>query len=115
MQKSLRRFHETRKLEGDYLEKLFGNTTIIHRFAKFYEKFQDEFELISAIKLNEFVSDPKNEFNSRDIDFYKLGQAELPKIFIECYEWVKIKHPDTVFKNIRPEKGNTGRRFAINC
>ena len=91
MQEQIRRHHTSRKLDGTELEKLFGNNTIIHKFARFYEQYQDEFELISAVKLNEFVSDPKNEFSSGDIDFYKKGQAEIPLIFAACHEEIERK------------------------
>lgn len=91
MQKNLRTYHKNRQREGSYLEKLFGNNAKIIKFSQFYEKHQDDLELIVAVKLNEFVSDPKAEFNSKEIDFYKRGLAEIGKIFAECHEEEQLK------------------------
>jgi len=89
MQEHLRQHHQNRKREGTEMEKLLGTNTAVIAFAQFFEAHMDDMELISAVRLNEFVSDPKADFTSRDIDFYKKGLAELPKVLSMCYNEIE--------------------------
>jgi len=91
MREQLNQYHQNRKREGTPLEKLFGDNTKIIEFSQFFEKHQDTLELLTSVRLNDLVSDPKADFNHREIDFYKRGLAEIPSLFAACYAEIQEK------------------------
>ena len=80
---SLKQSLKNRNAGETEMEKLFGSSARVKEWAGFYERNYESLELAVKVKMLEFME--KEEFDSKQKDFYLKGLAEIGKIFAMCH------------------------------
>jgi hypothetical protein len=92
---ALESFFSNQKRDGSPMERLLGNSERVSQFAQFYGKHAETIAVILAGKLNEYLSDPQDDKDTKQSMAFKSGLATLPLVLEACFMEIQKKKEES--------------------